>query len=78
MPEGIEAIVARLLARSTAARTAASSLQGSTRVVVTVLLDRLHRKICITGKSPLPSHCYVYEKAWYAGHPIIIFVFLMR
>ena len=56
MPEGIETIVARLLARSIAASTAASSLQGSTRVVVTVLLDRLHQKVCITGKAPSPSH----------------------
>ena len=56
MPEGIEVIVATLLARSIVASTAKSSLQGIRRVVVTVLLDRLHRKIYITGKAPLPSH----------------------
>lgn len=60
MPEGLDVLFSRLLARSIAASRPASSLQVSTRVVVTVHLDRLHRRISVTGRSPFqwrgPKH----------------------
>ena len=51
MPEGLDLILARLLARSLAASRLASSFQVSTKVAVTVQLDRLHKRLSITGKS---------------------------
>ena len=51
MPKGLDIIVARLLARSVAASRLASSRQVSAKVVVTVQLDRLHKRLSITGKS---------------------------
>ncbi len=51
MPEGLDLILARLLARSLAASRLASSFQVSTKVVVTTQLDRLHKRLSIMGKS---------------------------
>ena len=51
MPEGLDIILSRLIKRSVAGSRPANSLQISSKVVVTVQLDRLHKHLSITSKS---------------------------